>query len=140
MSLKTLVTVNRASAAFVVLEPVGFPAPHWHLNSSEFDDCVSVKATTSIVSPNGVWNEFEVSAGEAVFIPQGCFHGIANAGTEPMNFNVVFNAGEEIAIELGNSVGGLPSDVVAASLAVPLSEAAKFPKIRNQAARVLSPY
>jgi len=128
-----VVAGSAGSAALLVLERDGLRVPHWHPDAWEFDYCVSGRARMSVVAPGGVWDTFDVEPGDVVFVPQGYFHYIENVGDGPLTFLLVFNADVETDIGLAASVGGVPHEVLAPSLAVPEAAVKVFPEIHHQA-------
>ena len=89
----------------------------------------------SVVAPDNEWQIFDVEPGQAVFVPQGYFHYFENAGTDPLQFLVVFNnSAAEVDDDIGLSVsiGGIPRHVLAATFGVPESVFEQIPKLHQE--------
>jgi oxalate decarboxylase len=130
------VVKHRKGAMFlVVLAPQGVREPHWHPDAWEFDYCISGRARMAVVAPNNQWQIFEVTPGQAVFVPQGYFHYFENIGTEPLRFLVAFNSSEaehddDIGISLSRT--GLPDEVLAKTFGVPAEVFARIPRPQQE--------
>jgi oxalate decarboxylase len=110
--------------------PQGLREPHWHPNTGELNYCVSGRAQIGLVAPSGGVQTFSVEPGTIAFIPPNWFHYIANVTDDPLQFLVFFVNAEAEAphIDLSQTFGYFPPQVLAASFGVDPARFASLPK------------
>lgn len=101
--------------------PQGLREPHWHPNNTiELSYCVQGRGQIGLVAPDGSVQTFAIEPGSISFIPSNWIHYIVGVGDEPLDL-LVFFAGPATGgphIELSQTVGYFPPEVVAASFGV----------------------
>lgn len=110
--------------------------PHWHPTAWEANYVISGKAQWSVLSthPGGGYanSQFDVAAGDLVFIPQGYFHYFQNASdTEPLLLLIAFNTSVvEPADDIGivGSISAIPDAVLDLVFQVAPGTFAQIPK------------
>jgi oxalate decarboxylase len=118
----TLFTLN--------IVPHGLREPHWHPDTGELNYCVSGRGQIGLVAPDGSVQTFAIEPGTIGFMPSNWFHYIANVTDDPLEM-LVFFAGPTAPgphIELSQTVGYFPPDIVAASFGVDPAAFAALPK------------
>lgn len=75
---------------------------HLHPNAMQMDYCVSGTGEVGIVGPGGHREVFELSAGDAAFIPQGYVHWIRNTADTPSRFVLVVSTESPETIEVAD--------------------------------------
>jgi oxalate decarboxylase len=106
-------TGTKAAMVMVRLQPGALREPHWHPNAWEINLCVAGNGEIGIVLPDGTQAVYAVSAGDAVFVPQGYGHYIANTGAVDMAFVSSFNADQPTTIGMAGLYGGISTAVAA---------------------------
>jgi oxalate decarboxylase len=118
----------RASMVLVRLKPGALREPHWHPNAWEINLCVSGSGEFGVVLPEGTQATYTVGAGDAVFVPHGFGHYIANTGTTDMAFVSAFNADVPATIGMAGLYGGISTRVAAQTLGVAPSVLQPIPR------------
>jgi oxalate decarboxylase len=102
--------------------------PHWHPNAGELNYCVSGRAQIGLAAPNGAWEVVEVNPGDIAFIPANWFHYIASVSDEPMELLVYFSDPLPQHIDLTQTIGVFPDEIIAASFGIDPATLASLPK------------
>jgi oxalate decarboxylase len=118
----------KAAMVLVRLQPGALREPHWHPNAWEINLCVAGSGEIGIVLPDGTQAAYAVTSGDAVFVPQGYAHYIANTGTSDMAFVSSFNADVPTTIGLAGFYGGISTRVAAQTLRVAPSVLQPIPR------------
>jgi oxalate decarboxylase len=123
-----VLTGQKAAMVEVRLQPGALREPHWHPNAWEINLCVNGSGEIGLVLPDGTQAQYAVGAGDAVFVPQGYGHYIANTGTSDMTFVSSFNADHPTTIGMAGFYGGISQGIAAQTLRVPTSALNAIPR------------
>jgi oxalate decarboxylase len=118
----------KASMVMVRLQPGALREPHWHPNAWEINLCVAGRGEFGVVLPDGTQATYAVGAGDAVFVPHGFGHYIANTGSTDMAFVSSFNADAPTTIGMAGLYGGISTRVAAQTLRVAPSVLQPIPR------------
>jgi len=113
--------------------PHGLREPHWHPDTAELNYCVSGRGQIGLVAPDGSLQTFAIEPGTIGFMPSNWFHYIANVTDEPLEMLIFFTgptAGGP-QIDLSQTVGYFPPEIVAASFGVDPAAFAALPRRGN---------
>jgi oxalate decarboxylase/phosphoglucose isomerase-like protein (cupin superfamily) len=101
--------------------PCGINLPHTHPRATEINFVVSGTFEAGLVMENGVrFVGNNLTAGMATVFPQGAIHFEQNLNCEPAVFVAAFNSEDPGVSTIGSTFFGLPVDVSAASLNIPI--------------------
>jgi oxalate decarboxylase len=109
--------------------PRGLREPHWHPNTSELSYCLGGQGQIGLIAPDGSVQTFAIEPGSISYIPNNWFHYIASVSDDPLDL-LVFFAGPSASgphIELSQTFGYFPPEVVAASFGVDPAVIAALP-------------
>ncbi|HEX5519030.1 MAG TPA: cupin domain-containing protein, partial [Candidatus Nitrosocosmicus sp.] len=93
------------------LKERGIQAPHWHVNSSELNYCLSGNAKMTIYG-NAQKYTFTINPGQLTFVPKGYWHDIENIGNEELKVILVYDNERPQDIRVAESVHYLPKEVL----------------------------
>lgn len=99
------------SGSLLRLKKGGIQSPHWHVNSSELNYCLSGKAKMTIYG-NAQKITFTITAGQLTFVPKGYWHDIENIGDEELKVIMVYENERLQDISVAESVHALPKEVL----------------------------
>lgn len=124
-----------ASMYSVHLEEGGFREPHWHPDAWEFNYTITGRGRVTILAPTDHRDSFEIQAGDAFFIPRGHLHYFESLGPGELHILLVFNASEAEAsddIGIGESMGAMPDEVLAAVFGVSTETIRALPDVKKR--------
>ena len=124
--------ISRGIAGVLMgLKPGGLRELHWHANAAEWGYVLKGKVRTTVLAPDGTSETNDFGPGDVWYFPRGHGHSIQGLVPEECQFILVFDNGEFSEFGTFSStdwVGHLPPEVLAKSLGLPRSAAAKFPR------------
>lgn len=108
-------------ASLLKLKKGGIQTPHWHLNSSELNYCISGRARMTIYGIDEASRvSFPICRGQLTFVPKGYWHDIENVEDDDLKIIIIFNneypdelnpfeAVRSLTSQVSNSIFGLKS-------------------------------
>lgn len=126
---------QNASMYSVHLEEGGFREPHWHPDAWEFNYCVTGRGRVTVLAPKNSVDTFEIKAGDAFFIPPGHLHYFESLGPGKLHIVLIFNTSHAEAsddIGIGESMGVMPDEVLAAVFGVPTEAIRAVPDVKKR--------
>lgn len=91
---------------------------HWHPDTAEMGYVREGRGRMTIVSPGGSLDTFEMSAGDAYFVPRSYPHHIEDIGSDELQLLVFFDQNMPGDIGMSTAVGAFSRDVIAAAFHV----------------------
>lgn len=97
----------------------GVVEPHWHTNAGELVYIMSGRARMTVLAPDGSIDVAELKGPAVGFAPASHFHTIENIGNENVEVIAFFSHAEPNYIGIGESVHGVPNELLAETFNVP---------------------
>lgn len=117
------------AATFVTLKPGGLRELHWHPNAEEWLYFHQGTARATVFIGNALARTFDLSAGDTAAFPDNSGHYIENTSeTEDLVWIEIYKSDRVADISLTQWLALTPADLVAQTLAIPLSVAEKLQK------------
>jgi oxalate decarboxylase len=82
---------------------------HWHTNANEWNYYLRGKGQVALFGSGGRGKVFDVSPGDAVYIPAGFGHAIRNSGNEDLDIVQTWDNGKFEEIDLDRWVRASPN-------------------------------
>lgn len=111
----------------VDLNSQGMREIHWHPETAEMGYVAAGKGRMTIVSPGGVADTYEMTAGDVYFIPRGYPHHIEDLGKGDLRLLVFFDQSIPGDIGVKTAVSCFSREVLAATFKVAPSAFPEFP-------------
>lgn len=97
---------------------VGMREPHWHPETAELGYVISGQARMTIMDPDGRLDTYELSDGDAYFVPPAYPHHIEDIGSDAFHFLVFFDRPTPRDIGYRATASAYSREVLAATLGV----------------------
>lgn len=104
--------LKNLAASYLLIQPKGFRAPHWHPNANELSYIEEGKALLTVFGVGNAHHTFLLEAGQMGFVPMGALHSIENVGTTPLKIWVCFSHEAPEDLELTDSILGMPNPIL----------------------------
>jgi oxalate decarboxylase len=111
------------------IDPGALRELHWHTNANELNYCLRGQGIIGIATPDGTSTSFPISSGNVTFIPRGATHYILNTGCEDLHLLVAFSNEQPERIDLSETLGFVPHNLLAQTFSIPPSG---FPHLPQQ--------
>lgn len=105
----------------------GMREPHWHPVTAELGYVQAGRARMRVLDPDGALDEYELSPGDAYFVPRAYPHHIEVLGDEEIHFLIFFDQPTPGDIGFRSTASAFSREVLAATFDVPLGELPAFP-------------
>ena len=112
------------------LKPGGLRELHWHTNAAEWGYVISGNVRTTIIDPEGNYEENEFSEGDIWYFPRGHGHSIQGLSPYGTTFMLVFDNGafsEFATFSITDWLASTPKEILAKNLKVDINDLKNLP-------------